>query len=79
VVVTVGKIPTKLLLKKTQKHYTMKPDVGKIFVVDYMHNFKVIPCWHPSYVLRRGRDLVDECVTAFKLAKLEIKEGTNGN
>lgn len=70
VIVTLGKIPTQVLLYKSKhmkkKTFTLKNMTGQQYVIQYhdmMEDIKwtsiVIPCYHPSYLMQHGRKQVD--------------------
>ncbi len=64
VVVTLGKIPTRLILD-TKKTIKLGDYVGKSHRVDWLKG-EVIPLWHPSYLLQHGRKYSDDTVEIFK-------------
>lgn len=68
IVIPLGKVPTKLLLKIPKANFTMKDYLFKDHIVDYLNNFIVLPCWHPSYILRSPSTLMPEGVRVFKRA-----------
>lgn len=67
VIITVGRVPTDLLLKNKPK--TMKLAMSSVYSCDW-ENFDsyIMPCYHPSYLLRNGRKLDDMVVDRFKEA-----------
>lgn len=66
VIVTLGKIPTCLLLKK--KNLTLKNILGVTHNIDYC-NAKVIPCYHPSYLMVHNKNATATCVKILEKAK----------
>ena len=73
VVITLGKVPTRLLLKIQKKNFGMKEYMMPTRV-DYLNSFWIFPCWHPSYIMRSPSKLVPEAVSIFKEAKRMIDE-----
>lgn len=62
VIVTMGKIPTfTLLSQQLKKNFTLGKEVGKEFTVSYT-SAKIIPNWHPSYILVHGKDKQQQCI-----------------
>lgn len=73
VIITLGKIPTRLLLS-LPKSFTLQDYVGKPEETFKGENldikaYTVIPCWHPSYLMQHGRHKFEEAVECFKTAK----------
>jgi uracil-DNA glycosylase family 4 len=66
VIITLGKIPTELLLKK--KHIKMADLAGNFYVLDYFPA-ELLVCYHPSYLLRRDGQLNNMVVSWFKKIK----------
>lgn len=63
---TLGITPTRTLLRKIIKSTTkMKDIVGKEFSVVYC-DAKIIPIYHPSFLLQYGRKYTEETVRIFK-------------
>lgn len=61
-IVTLGKVPTSLLLGRyIPKSYTLKSIFGKSFAVDYT-SATIIPCYHPSYIMVRNPKLESSVV-----------------
>jgi uracil-DNA glycosylase family 4 len=63
-IITLGKISTMMLLK-LNKTFKMKDILGKHFEVEYMKS-KIVPCYHPSYILRNGNRDFQIMVDIFK-------------
>lgn len=51
IILTLGMVPTRLLLKIDKKSSQLAEYMGNSYQLDYL-NAKLFPCWHPSYVLR---------------------------
>jgi uracil-DNA glycosylase family 4 len=66
VIITLGKIPTELLLKK--KKIKMADLAGNFYTLDYFPA-ELLVCYHPSYLLRRGGQLNNMVVSWFKKIK----------
>lgn len=73
VVLTLGKISTRLLLRLGTS-FRMKDVIGQVYDVEYMES-KIMSWYHPSYLLHRGlswdQDTVDFLV--------KVKEQANGS
>jgi uracil-DNA glycosylase family 4 len=66
IIVTLGGIATKVLLKKMQDpRFQMKDYVGQFLEVDYMTS-PICPVWHPSFLLRSSRVYTDRTIEIFK-------------
>jgi len=68
VIVTLGKLPTRLLLK-LKKSVALKEVVGRFERVEFMTAL-VAPWFHPAYILQRGKKVDAATVAFFK----EVKE-----
>jgi len=68
VVVTLGSIASKLLLKFQDG---LGSHVGVAHEVSYigLEDFVVVPCWHPSYILRSRGKLELEAIVIFRSVK----------
>ena len=81
VIVCLGKVPTKLLLKIDKAYFTMKKYLGQPFDSQALwgQNFescKLMAAWHPSYLLIHGTQYVDDEIKYFEKAK-EIANGSS--
>lgn len=65
VIITLGKVPTELLLNV--RNTPMKDIAGSIF--DYSKDIIILPCWHPSFLMQYGRNTTDKAVEIFRKAK----------
>lgn len=66
IIVTLGGIATKVLLKKMQDpRFQMKDYVGQFLEVDYMSSL-ICPVWHPSFLLRSSNVYTDRTIEIFK-------------
>lgn len=72
VIVTFGKVPTRLLLR-LKKTFRMADYFGKHLTVDYSDAI-IIPCWHPSYLLQHGKDKLEDSINLLKSVKQIIQE-----
>jgi len=70
VIITLGKVPTKLLLQ-LHKQFSMRDISGKEYAVEYMKAL-IVPWYHPSYLLRRNNALDKETIEFFKRIKDKI-------
>jgi uracil-DNA glycosylase family 4 len=70
VIITLGKIPTELLLKK--KKIKMADLAGNFYVLDYFPA-ELFVCYHPSYLLRRDGQLNATVVEWFKQIKKKVE------
>lgn len=64
VIITLGKIPTTTLLAGQagfKKSSSLASILGQPFSVDY-HSAKIVPCYHPSYLMQHGRDKINDCI-----------------
>lgn len=52
VIVTLGMVPTKTLLNINKKSSQLKDYMGQFHEFPHLEDCKIIPCWHPSYVMR---------------------------
>lgn len=76
-IITLGATATKTLLSKCSELYSfnskfkMEDYVGKTCGVSYM-KAKIVPAYHPSYLLQHGRHLLDKEIEIFKFVKWRI-------
>ena len=75
-IITLGTIPTKLLLKGNSDmvfnyKWKLSEHLNKSFSVPYLNNFKtkIYACYHPSYLLRVGQGATDRTIELFKFIK----------
>lgn len=68
VIIPLGSVPTKLLLKVPSSKFKMEEWVGKPTTVSW-YPATIFPLFHPSYLLRHGGKLNAECVRHLKRAK----------
>lgn len=67
VIVTLGAVPAKLLLKHKG---ALKPIIGVVQDIDLnVIKPKLISCYHPSYLLRKGGSLDDKHIEYFKVVR----------
>lgn len=67
VVLTLGMLPTKLLLN-LKSTFKMKDVVGNAHPVSYI-DANIFPWYHPNYIFNRGKDLDTKTVEFFKQIK----------
>lgn len=76
-IITLGATATKTLLSKCAELYSfnskfkMEDYVGQVCGVPYM-KAKIIPAYHPSYLLQHGKHLLDKEIEIFKFVKWRI-------
>ena len=68
VILTLGKVPTGLLLK-LKKTFKLADYIEKEISLDYMDNTYVVPCYHPSYLMQTGKHKMDISMECIKIAK----------
>jgi DNA polymerase len=69
IIITLGKVPAATLLhSQIGNNPKMKDIVGQTYEVDY-HTAKIIPAYHPSYLLQHGRFFLDSTTELFKKIK----------
>ena len=66
VIVTLGKVPTGLLLK-LKKTFKLGDHIGKAHELDYL-DAVVVPCYHPSYLMQTGKGKMDVSLESIKTA-----------
>lgn len=71
VIVSLGNIPTYVFLRRKTP---MKDLIGQSFETEYG---LLVPCYHPSYLMGRGKKQVEIGIQTLKMAK-ELSEGENG-
>lgn len=73
VIVTLGKVPTQLLLDGHNENFKKKKPmdelVGTAFDVPYLRA-KIVPAWNPSFLLRGKAYYINKTVSAFRLASI---------
>jgi len=74
VIFTLGKVPTRYLLKLPTT-IKLEDYVGKIQKGD---DYIIIPNWHPSYLLQYGRAKTEDAIRVFKLGLTYLEERKNG-
>ena len=76
VIITLGKVPTSIILNQKSRSFT----IGNIRSTKHFYkNIPVIPSWHPSGILRRGyKDGVEETISDLNYA-VNIIKGVNEN
>jgi DNA polymerase len=72
VVVTLGKIPTKLLLGINIKTFKLLDYLCHPFTPFYAEYTKIIPCWHPAYLMRSNATRYNQAVDCLQFAKKVI-------
>ena len=68
VIVTLGEHPTYLLLQNLKASFQMKDVVDKIHQVSYTEA-KIMPWYHPNYLLNRGKAWDKKTIDFFKKVK----------
>jgi DNA polymerase len=69
IIVTLGKVPTYTLLhSQLNKSFTLKSVVGNEFHVEYFDSV-IMPAYHPSFILQRGKKHTEETIELFKKIK----------
>lgn len=71
VILTLGKVPTGTLLSgQLKKSFALGKLVGKKHTVDYM-TAKIIPLYHPSYLMVHGKQHTEDCIKHLERIKRE--------
>lgn len=74
-IVMLGKLPTRLLLKIEEKRFSMKTYLRLGFKSAWNGEDTLLyPCWHPSYLMRKGEEEFQEAVECLKMAKKRCLE-----
>lgn len=68
IIVTLGKVPTSLLLK-LKKLTPLHTVIGKIHEMDRLP--KIAPAYHPSFLLRGNKEYLKTTIDVFKMVKNE--------
>jgi len=87
VIVTLGKVPTSVLLYKTQymknKTYKLKDLLQQKFLMNYHNeaeevkwNSIVVPCYHPSYILGHNRKMLGMSIEILKMVHNILNDNT---
>lgn len=78
-IITLGLVPTRLLLRLSDKEKLSKY-VGRFQSVDYI-DATILPIWHPSFLLRTGLKYTDCATEMFIQARksIEYNEDTKNN
>lgn len=74
IVLTLGALPTKLLLKDLKSNFKMKDVAGQAHTVSYI-DASIFPWYHPNYILNRGKAFDEQTIEFF----IKIKEHLNEN
>lgn len=69
-IITLGKVPTALLMKK--KAFILGDYVGQNFKPDWFHT-TIFPCYHPSYIMVRAKNKEEDVISVFKTVKEFVK------
>lgn len=80
IIITLGKVPTQVLLYKSEhmkkKIFSLKDMAGQKYEMDYRDEMEeinftstIIPAFHPNWLLQHGKQQVSQCIEIFKLAK----------
>ena len=73
IIVTLGKTPTYTLLhKQLNKKFRLGDIIGVKYIVDYCDS-RIVPCWHPSFLMLHGRKHLDLTVNLFKEIKTWLR------
>jgi len=67
-ILTLGKVPTGLLLK-LKKSFKLADYIGSSVDLEYMEDTCVVPCYHPSYLMQTGKNKMDISIRCIKIAK----------
>lgn len=71
VIITLGKIPSALLLHpKVRNTSKMSEVVGKFNSVSYINSL-IVPWYHPNYILNQGKELMEKTICFFKEVKIK--------
>lgn len=74
VLMTLGKTPSKLLLKGNSS-FSITREVGKPHRAEYLPDDAIIvPVFHPSYLLRQGQKAIEDTVKIFGKVKKYLDE-----
>lgn len=65
-IITLGKVPTTILLSR--KYILLKDEVGSGHKPDWFDT-TIFPCYHPSYIMARARHKQDDAIKVFKAVK----------
>lgn len=69
IIITLGKVPTYTLLhEKLNKSFTLSDVVGTVYSVGWTQA-RIMPAYHPSFIMQYGKSKIEECVSHFKKAK----------
>ncbi len=88
VIVTLGKVPTSVLLYKTQhmknKTYKLKDLLQQQFLMNYYDEVEevkwdsiIVPCYHPSYILGHNRKMLGMSIEILKMVYNILNDNTS--
>jgi DNA polymerase len=78
VIVTLGKIPTYTILHdQLKKSFNLSEVAGTVYNVPWSSSIKILPTYHPSFIMQYGKAKIEECVNHLKKAKEQTWQKTS--